>query len=88
MLTAVSFFRILLSKLLEVIILTKEEYDNLVNEVGKAELFINSLNEELNLKFDDIQAYKQIGSKDIVNKLQNQYTGMLLARDIFRSVKG
>lgn len=84
--------RILLSKLLEVIILyvilTKEEYDNLVNEAGKAELFINSLNDELNLKFDDIQAYKQIGSKDIVNKLQNQYTGMLLARDIFRSMKG
>lgn len=84
--------RILLSKLLEVIILyvilTKEEYDNLVNEIGKAELFINSLNDELNLKFDDIQAYKQIGSKDIVNKLQNQYTGMLLARDIFRSMKG
>ena len=82
--------RILLSKLLEVIILyvilTKEEYDNLVNEVGKAELFINSLNDEL--KFDDIQAYKQIGSKDIINKLQNQYTGMLLARDIFRSMKG
>lgn len=68
------------------VILSNEEYEGLVQTPGKASLFIDSLENELRLKQDDIKVYEQIGSKDIVNNLRHEYSGMLFVKNIFLKI--
>lgn len=68
------------------VILSNEEYEELVQTPGKASLFIDSLENELRLKQDDIKVYEEIGSEDIVNNLRHEYSGMLFVKNIFLKI--
>ena len=68
------------------VVLTQEEYDKLTIEPSKISLFIDSLNNELKLKNDDIKVYEQIGDKNIANDLSHEYIGMMFARSLFLKI--
>ena len=68
------------------VVLTNEEYEGLVQTPGKTSLFMDSLENELRLKKDDIKAYKEIGNEDIANNLKHEYNGMLFAKDMFLKI--
>ena len=68
------------------VILSNEEYEGLTQTPGKASLFIDSLENELRLKQDDIKVYEDIGSEDIVNNLRHEYSGMLFVKNIFLKI--
>ena len=68
------------------IVLTKDEYDNLVCKTSWLTLFKDSLENELKLKEEDIETYNAVGSKDIANQLKHEYAGMKCTREILLKI--
>lgn len=68
------------------VVLTKDEYDNLVWKTSWLSLFKDSLENELKLKEEDIKMYNAIGSKDIANQLKHEYMGMKCSREILSKI--
>lgn len=47
---------------------------------------MDSLENELRTKKDDIKVYEEIGNDDIANNLRHEYSGMLFVKDIFLKI--
>lgn len=65
------------------VVLTLDEYSKLKETSRKLELFIDSLNHELELKTHEIDISKKFKSNDVVKNLRYEYSGMLFVKDIF-----
>lgn len=70
------------------VVLSKEEYEELVQTPGKISLFIDSLENELRLKKDDIKVYEEIGDENIANDLSHEYKGMVSVKSLFSKYCG
>ena len=65
------------------VVLTLDEFSKLKESNRKLELFIDSLNHELELKKHEIDVSKKVKSEDVVKNLRYEYSGMLFVKDIF-----
>nr|DAF57654.1 MAG TPA: hypothetical protein [Podoviridae sp. ctpVv1] len=65
------------------VVLTLDEYSKLKETSRKLDLFIDSLNHELELKTHEINISKKFKSDDVVKNLRYEYSGMLFVKDIF-----
>ena len=65
------------------IVLTQEEYGKLSGTRGMVNLFMDKLENEIKSKKEDIELYKRMGDKVVVNSLKYEYSGMLFVRDMF-----
>lgn len=65
------------------VVLTLDEFRKLKESNRKLELFIDSLNNELELKKHEIDLSKKVKSEDVVKNLRCEYSGMLFVKDIF-----
>lgn len=68
------------------VVLTFDEYSKLKKASNMLELFVDSLNDELKLKKCDIDLYTRMKKEGVVNKLKQEYSGMLFAKDILNIV--
>lgn len=70
------------------VVLTLDEFSKL-KESSKAnkklELFIDSLNNELELKAREIDVAKKTRSWEVIKNMKYEYSGMLLVKDIFNA---
>ena len=64
------------------VVLTLDEFIKLKESDSKLQLFIDSLNHELELKEQEIYISQKYKSEDIVNKLRYEYYGMKFVKDI------
>lgn len=68
------------------VVLTFDEFSKLKessNTNKKLELFVDSLNHELELKSHEIEIAMKTRSADVINNLKYEYSGMMLVKDIF-----
>lgn len=67
------------------IVLTIDEFSKLTESSkanNKLELFVDSLNHELELKAHEIDIAKRTRSEDVIKNLKHEYSGMLFVKDI------
>ena len=68
------------------VVLTFDEFSKLTESSKKnkkLELFVDSLNHELELKAHEIDIAKKTRSEDVIKNLKYEYSGMLFVKDIF-----
>lgn len=68
------------------VVLTLDEFSKLTESSkanNKLGLFVDCLNKELELKENEIDVAKKTRSKDVIKKLEYEYSGMLFVKHIF-----
>lgn len=68
------------------VVLTFDEFSKLTESSKtnkKLELFVDSLNNELELKAHEIDIAKKTRSEDVIKNLKYEYSGMISVKDIF-----
>ena len=68
------------------VVLTFDEFSKLTESSKtnkKLELFVDSLNHELELKAHEIDNAKKTRSWEVINNMKCEYSGMLFVKDIF-----
>lgn len=64
------------------VVLTFDEFSKLKESSKKLEIFVYSLNHELELKAHEIGIAQKTASEDVVNNLTHEYSGMLFVKHI------